>query len=82
MLDIICCLEMLLYLCNSNIRTHISSRVSEIMDPSKFNTKVYVFHVKEVGEKDWDATDLIYGLCREDQRLNHTRFKNLARLNG
>ena len=53
------------------------------MDPSaKFNTKVYVFHVKEVGDKDWDAADLIYGLCREDKRFSHTRFKNLCRING
>ena len=53
------------------------------MEPSTvFNAKVYVFHVKEVGTKDWDANDLIYGLCMEDERLNHSRFKKLCNDNG
>ena len=64
------------------LRTRTYRQLFRNMDPSaKFNTKVYVFHVKEVGDKDWDAADLIYGLCMEDKRLSHTRFKNLCRLN-
>ena len=53
------------------------------MDPTTvINAKVYVFHVKEVGVKDWDANDLIYGLCIEDKRLSHSRFKKLSLDNG
>ena len=53
------------------------------MDPSTvLNAKVYVFHIKEVGVKDWDANDLIYGLCVEDKRLSHSRFKKLSLDNG
>ena len=53
------------------------------MDPKTvINAKVYVFHVKEVGIKDWDANDLIYGLCTEDKRLNHSRFKKMCLDNG
>ena len=49
------------------------------MEPSTvINAKVYVFHVKEVGSKDWDAKDMIYGICMEDERLNHSRFKKLC----
>ena len=53
------------------------------IDPSTIvNAKVYVFHVKEVSNKDWDANDLIYGLCMEDKRLSHPRFKKMCLDNG